>query len=73
MIDFTTQQLSWIIVGACGIGGTGYLSLNQKVDNINTNVFVTAANEDNMAKQLQQLQQQLNRIEEKLDNQKRTK
>ena len=30
MIDFNTSQLTWIIIGACGIGGTGYLTIDKQ-------------------------------------------
>ena len=60
MIDFNTQQLSWIVVGALGIGGTGYVSMNQKIDTLDTKISVTIAN-------LEQLQKQLERVENKLD------
>jgi hypothetical protein len=69
MIDFTTQQLSWFVISVATIGGGGYVTLNQKVDDISTKVAVGMANEDNMAKQLAQLQLQLNRIEDKIDTQ----
>ena len=60
MIDFTTPQLSWIVIGAISIGGTGYLTLNSKVDEMATKVAVVAV-------QMENIQIQLNRIENKLD------
>lgn len=66
MIDFNTQQLSWILVGALGIGGTGYMSMTKEIDNLNTKVAVTQNNTENISKNLEELKTQLNRIEEKL-------
>ena len=71
MIDFTTSQLSWIVVGALSLGGTGYMTMNQKIDNLSEKVSVTNANMDNTNKSLGQLQKQIDRIENKIDSQKR--
>jgi len=60
MLDFTTQQLTWAVIGAVSIGGTGYLTLNSKVDEMATKVAVVAV-------QMENIQVQLNRIENKLD------
>jgi hypothetical protein len=70
MIDFSTQQLSWIVVGALSLGGTGYLSLTKDVEEIKVKMAVTHTNTENTMKSLDQLQIQLNRIEQKLDGQK---
>jgi hypothetical protein len=73
MINFSTEQLSWIVVGALGIGGTGYMTMNEKIDNLNTTVGITNANLNNTQKHLEQMQDQLIRIENKIDrkNEKR--
>lgn len=71
MIDFTTSQLSWIVVGALSLGGTGYVTMNQKIDNLSEKVSVSNANMDNTNKSLGQLQKQIDRIENKIDSQKR--
>jgi uncharacterized protein HemX len=71
MIDFSTQQLSWIVVGALGIGGTGYMTMNQKIDDLSEKVSVSNANMDNNIKSFERLQKQIDRIENKIDNQKR--
>ena len=57
MIDFTSKQLSWIVVSFAGIGGTGYLTLDQKVNEISTKVAV-------VNKQLDEAEKQMNRIEQ---------
>lgn len=73
MIDFTTQQLTWIVIGACSIGGTGYISLVKTVDGMDTKVAVTMNVTENTNRSLDQLRVQLNRIEEKIDNNKKDK
>ena len=60
MLDFTTQQLTWVVIGAISIGGTGYLTLNSKVDDMATKVAVVST-------QMENIQIQLTRIENKLD------
>jgi outer membrane murein-binding lipoprotein Lpp len=71
MIDFNTSQLTWIVVGALGMGGTGYVSINDKIDTLTTKVSVSNANMDHTVKSLDQLQKQMERIENKIDNEKR--
>jgi len=60
MMDFTTQQLTWIVIGACSLGGTGYISLNTKVDDMNIKVAVIQSQTDD-------IKVMLTRIENKLD------
>ena len=67
MIDFSTQQLTWVLITALGIGGTGYMTLTKDVDDIKVKVAVTHTNTENTNKSLSQLQTQLNRIEDKID------
>jgi hypothetical protein len=59
-MDFTTQQLTWIVIGACSLGGTGYISLNTKVDDMNLKVAVIQSQTDD-------IKAMLTRIENKLD------
>ena len=68
MIDFSTQQLSWIVVGALSMGGTGYLALTKDIEEVKVKMAITHTNTENTMKSLNQLQTQLNRIEEKIDN-----
>lgn len=70
MIDFNTSQLTWIVVGALGMGGTGYMTMNQKIDSLDTKVSVSNANMDNTIKSIDQMQKQLERIENKIDDKK---
>lgn len=70
MIDFNTSQLTWIVIGACSIGGTGYMSMNDSVKNIDTKVQVTQQKVVDMDSKVNELQKALDRIETKLDNKK---
>tara|TARA_R110000868_G_scaffold208267_1_gene457705 strand:+ start:484 stop:702 length:219 start_codon:yes stop_codon:yes gene_type:complete len=67
MIDFNTSQLSWIVVGALGIGGTGYMTMNDNVKNIDKKVEVTHSKVEDTNARIVELQRQLTRMEDKLD------
>jgi len=68
MIDFTTQQLTWLFVGATTIGGGGYITMNQKLEEVDKKVAVANANLEYQNKSLDKLEIQLSRIENKLDS-----
>lgn len=68
MIDFTTSQLSWIVVGACSLGGTGYLTVNTAMQEIDKKVEITQVRTENVHEQLTSVQKQLDRIENKLSS-----
>lgn len=62
-MEFTLKQLSWIVIGSLGIGSTGYMSMNTKIDELSTKVAV-------VHNQVLTLTKQLDRIEEKLTKNK---
>lgn len=62
-MEFSLKQLSWIVIGAIGIGGTGYMSMNTKIDELSTKVAVIHS-------QMEQTTKQLDRIEVKLNTSK---
>lgn len=66
MIDFTSTQLSWIVVTMTTVGGTGYLNMYQKIEELDKKLAVTINNTEHNMKTMEQLTVQLNRIEEKL-------
>jgi len=68
MIDFSTQQLTWIVLGALSMGGTGYMALTKDIEEVKIKMAITHTNTENANKSLDQLQTQLNRIEQKIDN-----
>jgi hypothetical protein len=67
MIDFNATQLTWILVGACSLGGTGYMSMNGKIDDLDKRVAVTVNSMEHTNKSLDELKVQLTRIEDKMD------
>lgn len=70
MIDFTTSQLTWIVVGACSLGGTGYLTMNSSVASLDKKIEISNTRAESTAEKISLLQAQLDRIENKLDNRK---
>lgn len=70
MIDFTSKQLSYIVISLAGIGGGGYLTMNSKVDEIDKKLAVSIASTENNIRQMEKIENHLIRIEEKLDRRK---
>jgi hypothetical protein len=68
MIDFTTSQLTWIVVGACSLGGGGYLTMTTTVSDLDKKLEVSNARSEAMNEKLSLLQTQLDRIENKIDS-----
>lgn len=58
-MEFTLKQLSWIVVGSLGIGGTGYINMNTKIDELDKRIVIVST-------QMENVQKQLDRIESKL-------
>jgi len=73
MIDFTPTQLSWILIGACSFGGTGYMTMDSKIKDLDTTVRVTSVKMDDMKSNMTELQKQLTRMEDKLDRKQGSK
>ena len=73
MIDFNTSQLTWIVIGACSMGGGGYLTMNDSVQNIDKKVEVTQTRVENVDSKIVDLKAQLTRIEDKLNNNRGSK
>ena len=73
MIDFTSTQLSWILIGACSIGGTGYITMDNKIVEMDKKLSVAYNTIENSNRIIAQMGDQLLRIEEKLDRQTRNK
>jgi hypothetical protein len=67
MIDFNASQLTWIVIGACSIGGTGYLTIDSKMKDLDTKVEITQVKVQDTNERVVILQQQLTRMEDKLD------
>lgn len=67
MIDFNPSQLTWIVIGACSMGGTGYLTIDSKIKDLDTKVEIASVKMDEVQKSVDNLQKQLLRMEDKLD------
>lgn len=70
MIDFNTSQLTWIVIGACSLGGTGYLTVNSNMASIDKKVEINSTKMDEVKTDVAELKKQLIRIEDKLDQRK---
>jgi hypothetical protein len=64
-MEFTLKQLSWIVIGSLGIGGTGYVSMNSKIDELATKVAVVHNQMENQNKMLERIENKLNTIQGK--------
>jgi outer membrane murein-binding lipoprotein Lpp len=64
-MEFTLKQLSWIVIGSLGIGGTGYMSMNSKIDELTTKVAVVHTEVSNLTKQLDRIEETLNSVKVK--------
>ena len=67
MIDFNTSQLTWIVIGACSVGGGGYMTMNDNVKSVDTKVQVIQQKVTDTDARVADLQKALERIETKLD------
>lgn len=67
MIDFNSSQLTWILIGACSMGGTGYLTIDGKIKELDTKVEVSSVKMDDVKSSMVDLHKQLQRMEDKLD------
>jgi len=65
IMEFTLKQLSWIVIGALGIGGTGYMSMNNKIDELSTKVAVVHSQMEQQTKQLDRIEVKLNTSKDK--------
>jgi hypothetical protein len=64
-MEFTLKQLSWIVIGSLGLGGTGYMSMNSKIDELATKVAVVHNQMENQNKMLERIENKLNTIQGK--------
>ena len=64
-MEFSLKQLSWIVIGSLGLGGTGYMSMNSKIDELAIKVAVVHTQMDNQNKMLERIETKLNTIQGK--------
>lgn len=59
IMEFSLKQLSWIVIGALGIGGTGYMSMNSKIDDLDKRLAVVSNQMEHQNKMLERIEQKL--------------
>jgi len=59
-MEFTLKQLSWIVIGSLGLGGSGYMSMNSKIDDLDKKIAVIHAISEIQTKTLERIEQKLN-------------
>jgi len=64
-MEFSLKQLSWIVISALGIGGTGYMSMNSKIDELSTKIAVVHSQMEQSTKQLDRIENKLNITKDK--------
>lgn len=65
-MEFTSSQLSWILIGACSIGGTGYITVDNKIAQMDTKMAVIQTKAEASEKTLNEVKAQLDRVEQLL-------
>ena len=58
-MEFTLKQLSWIVIGSLGLGGTGYISMNEKIDALDKKIAVIHAISEIQTKTLDRIEQKI--------------
>jgi hypothetical protein len=58
-MEFTLKQLSWIVIGSLGIGGSGYMSMNSKIDDLDKKIAVIHAISEVQTKTLERIELKL--------------
>jgi len=64
-MEFTLKQISLIVIGSLGLGGTGYMTMNSKIDELAIKVAVVHNQMDNQNKMLERIENKLNTIQGK--------
>jgi uncharacterized protein HemX len=64
-MEFSLKQLSWIVISALGLGGTGYMSMNSKIDELAIKVAIVHNQVENQNKMLERIEQKLNTTKDK--------
>jgi hypothetical protein len=62
-MEFTLKQISWIVIGSLGLGGTGYMTMNSKMDELAVKVAIVHTEVNNLTKQLDRIEAALNTIQ----------
>jgi len=67
MIDFNSAQLTWILLGACSMGGTGYLTIDGKIQALDKKIEVNTEQIRSLNTGVDDAKKLLIRIDDKLD------
>ena len=59
-MEFTLKQLSWIVIGSLGLGGSGYLALSSKIDDLDKRLAVVCNQMEHQNKLLERIELKLN-------------
>ena len=58
-MEFTLKQLSWIVIGSLGLGGSGYMTMNTKIDELDKKIAVIHAISEIQTKTLERIEQKI--------------
>jgi hypothetical protein len=58
-MEFTLKQLSWIVIGSLGLGGSGYMSMNSKIDDLDKKIAVIHTISEIQTKTLERIELKL--------------
>jgi hypothetical protein len=58
-MEFTLKQLSWIVIGSLGLGGSGYMTMNTKIDELDKKIAVIHAISEVQTKTLERIELKL--------------
>lgn len=58
-MEFTLKQLSWIVIGSLGLGGSGYMSMNSKIDELDKKIAVIHTISEIQTKTLERIETKL--------------
>ena len=58
-MEFTLKQLSWIVIGSLGLGGSGYMTMNTKIDELDKKIAVIHAIGEIQTKTLERIEQKI--------------
>lgn len=64
-MEFTLKQISWIVIGALGLGGSGYMSMNGRVEDLDKKFAVIHNQMETFTKQLDRIEDKLNTTKDK--------
>lgn len=68
MIELSAKQLTWIVVGACSLGGTGYLDIVGSIGELNKTTAVSVVKSEAIDEKLAVISDQLTKLSDKLDS-----